>query len=88
MSRFRAALRIGHLNWLKRIYGYLKKFGSAAIRIRLAEPNLGELPDQNFDWCHTVYGNVQELLPRDATKPLGKTVTTITYTDANLFTIY
>jgi hypothetical protein len=44
MSRFRAAPRIGHLNRLKRIYGYLKKFASAAIRIRLAEPNLGELP--------------------------------------------
>jgi hypothetical protein len=32
-----------------------------------------------------VYGNVQELLPRDAPKPLGKTVTTITYTDADLY---
>jgi hypothetical protein len=32
-----------------------------------------------------VYGNVQEVLPRDAPKPLGKTETTITYTDANLY---
>jgi hypothetical protein len=84
-SRFRAAPRIGHLNRLKVIYGYLKKFASAVIRIRLEEPNLGELPDQNFDWCHTVCGNVQELLPIDSPKPLGKTVTTITYTDANLY---
>jgi hypothetical protein len=73
------------LNRLKRIYGYLKKFASAAICLRLVEPNLGELPDKNFDWCHTVYGNVQELLPRDAPKTLGKAVTTITYTDANLY---
>jgi hypothetical protein len=58
MSWFRAAPRIGHLNRLKRIYGYLKKFASAAIRLRLVEPNLGELPDKIFDWCHTVYGNV------------------------------
>jgi hypothetical protein len=76
---------MGHLNRLKRMYGYLKKFASAAIRVRLLEPDLGELPDQNFDWCHSVYGNIQELLPRHAPKPLGKTVTTITYTDANLY---
>jgi Reverse transcriptase (RNA-dependent DNA polymerase) len=49
MSRFRAAPRLGHLNRLKRMYGYLKKFGSAAIRVRLLEPDFGELPEQNFD---------------------------------------
>jgi hypothetical protein len=31
MSHFRAAPRIGHLNRLKRMHGYLKKFASAAI---------------------------------------------------------
>jgi hypothetical protein len=72
--RFRAAPRIEHLNRLKRMYGYLKKFASAAIRVRLLEPDLGELPDQDFDWT-----------PRDAPRPLGKAVTTITYTDANLY---
>jgi hypothetical protein len=73
------------LNRLKRIYGYLKKFASAAIHVRLLEPDLWELPDQDFDWCHSVYGNVEELVPKDAPKPLGKPVTTITYTDANLY---
>jgi hypothetical protein len=33
----------------------------------------------------SVYGNVEELLPKDAPKPLGKAVTTITYTDANFY---
>jgi hypothetical protein len=47
MSRFHAAPRLGHLTRLKRMYGYLKKFVSAAIRVRLWEPDLGELPDQN-----------------------------------------
>jgi hypothetical protein len=32
MSRFRSAPRAGHLSRLKWIYGYLKKFASAAIR--------------------------------------------------------
>jgi Reverse transcriptase (RNA-dependent DNA polymerase) len=38
MSQFRAAPSIGNLNRLKKIYGYLKKFSSAAIRVRLVEP--------------------------------------------------
>jgi hypothetical protein len=49
MTRFWAAPRLAHLNQLKRIYGYLKKFSSAAIRVRLLEPDLGELPTQNSD---------------------------------------
>jgi hypothetical protein len=66
MSRFCAAPRIGHLNRLKRMYGYLKKFASAAIRVRLLEPDLGELLDQDFYWCHSVYGHIEELTPRDS----------------------
>jgi hypothetical protein len=85
MSRFRASPRLGHLDWLKRIYGYLKNFSIAAIRVRLQEPDLGELPTQNFDRCHSVYSNVNELIPKYSPKPLGKPVTTITYTDANLY---
>jgi hypothetical protein len=85
MSRFCAAPRIGHLNHLKHMYGYLKKFESAAIRVRLLEPDLGERPEQTFDWFRSVYGQVEELLPKDAPKPLGKAITTITYTDANIY---
>jgi hypothetical protein len=34
---------------------------------------------------HSVYGNVNELIPKDSPKLLGKPVTTITYTDVNLY---
>ena len=85
MSRFRVAPRKGHLERLKRMYGYLKKFASAAIRVRVLEPDFSDLPNQDFDWCQTVYGNVEELLPTNAPKPLGNPVTTITYVDANLY---
>jgi hypothetical protein len=60
MSRFRTAPRQGHLNRLKRIYGYLKKFSSAEIRIRTNEPVFNELPAQDFDWYHSVYGEVKD----------------------------
>jgi hypothetical protein len=72
----------GHLERLKRIYDYLKKFLSAAIRVR---PDLDDLTNQEFDWCHTAYGKVEELLPQDAPKPLRNMVTTVTYMDANLY---
>ena len=85
ISRYRVAPRIDHLNRLKIMYGYLKKFSSAAMRVKILEPDLSNLPDQDFEWCHTVYGNVEELLPKGAPKPLGNAVTTVTYTDANLY---
>ena len=85
MSRFRVAPRHGHLDRLKRIYGYLRKFPNAAIRVRVAKPDFKDLPEQEFEWCQSVYGNVKELLPTDAPRPLGNSVTTVTYTDANLY---
>jgi hypothetical protein len=85
MSRFHVAPRKGHLERLKRIYGYLKKFSSAAIGVRTSQPDLDDLHNQEFDCCHTVYGKVEELLPRDTLKPLGNMVTRVTYVDANLY---
>ena len=49
------------------------------------QSNFKDLPEQNFDWCHTVYGSVEELIPKDAPKPLGREDLTVTYTDANLY---
>ena len=36
------------------------------------------------DWSYIDYGNVQEIIPNDCPKPLGKSVTTTTTLDANL----
>ena len=52
-------------------------------RFRTAELDYSYLPDQNFDWAHTVYGHVQEITPDDIADPLGKPVTTTTTVDAN-----
>ena len=48
------------------------------------EPDYSYLPEQNFDWTHTVYCHVQEIIPQDIPDPLGKTVTSMTTVDANL----
>ena len=45
MSSFRAAPREGHLDRVKRIFGYLAKFKHATVRVRVSEPDCSSLPD-------------------------------------------
>ena len=85
MSRFRAAPRKGHLDRVKRIYGYLCKMKHATIRIRTEEPDYSDIPDPDYNWAYSIYGDVQELRPSDAPVALGNRVTLTTYVDANLY---
>ena len=85
MSSFRAAPRHGHLERIKRICGYLSKFRSACIRIRTEEPDYSDLPQHEYDWSRTIYGQVTERQAPDAPIPRGKPVVTTTYKDANLY---
>ena len=84
MSRFRSAPRKGHLERLQRVYGYVLKTKHYSTRYRTEEPDYTYLPDMKHDWSYTVYGNIQEIIPHDCPKPLGKSVTTTTALDANL----
>ena len=68
---------------LKRIYSYAIRTKDYAIRFRTDQPDYSMLPDQDFDWTYSVYGNVQEILPDDMPDPLGEAVTTTTTMDAN-----
>jgi hypothetical protein len=84
MSGFRVAPRVGHLDRLKRICGYLSKMKHGCIRVRTGEPDYSDMDETKYDWSHTVYGDVKEEKPRDAPKPLGKRVILTSYVDANL----
>ena len=84
MSSFRAAPRKGHLDRLKRMYGYLAKFDTACIRIRTEEPDLSGLPTPAYQWSDSVYDESPEEIPKDAPEPLGKYVQFTHYVDANL----
>ena len=84
MSRVRAAPRQGHMDRLKRIYSYAIRTKDYAIRFRTELPDYSFLPDHDFDWTYSVYGNVHEILPDDMPEPLGEAVTTTTTMDANL----
>ena len=68
---------------LKRIYVYVIRTKDYATRFRTTQPDYSYITDQNFDWAHTVYGHVQEIIPDDIPHPLGKPATTTTL-DANL----
>ena len=84
MSSFRTAPRMGHLDRVKRIFGYLAKMKNATIRIRTEEPDYSDIPDFHFDWSKSVYGDPKEEIPKDAPEPLGKYVTLTHFVDANL----
>ena len=86
MSSYRIAPREGHLERLKRIIGYVKRHPDGAIRFRTNIPDHESIGNQsNFDWCSSVYGNVQEEIPHDMPVPKGKIMRTTTYQDANLY---
>jgi hypothetical protein len=85
MSSFRVAPRVGHLERLKRVTGYLVKMKQGAIRVRTDKPDYSQLPGNTYDWTRSVYGNVTEEMPTDAPKPKGKSVVLTTYVDANLY---
>ena len=74
----------GHLERLRRIYGYLSKMRFAAIRLRTEEPDYSDIPEHEYDWSNSVYGSLGEITPTDAPEPLGKFVTLTHFVDANL----
>ena len=83
MSRFKLAPKVGHIERMKRIYGYLSRTKHYALRFRTEEPNYMHLPELEYDWTR-IYGNVLEEIPKDAPEPLGKSATMATFLDANL----
>ena len=83
MSRFRLAPKVGHIERMKRIYGYLSRTKHYALRLRTDEPNYMHLLDLEYDLTR-IYGVVLEEIPKDAPEPLGKSVTTTRFLDANL----
>ena len=50
MSSFRVAPRQGHLDRLKRIYGYLSKMRHGAVRFRTGSPGFSAIPRTEYDW--------------------------------------
>ena len=84
LSSFRVAPRKGHLDRMRRVYGYVSKMRHGAIRFRVGVPDYSDINIPDSDWAKTIYGNVVEEIPHDAPRPLGPEVVMTTYVDANL----
>ena len=84
MSKIRAAPGQGHIDKLTMIYSNAIRTKDYAIRFRTDQPDYSSLPDQDFYWTYSVYGEVKNILPDDMPEPLGKAVVTTTTMDANL----
>jgi hypothetical protein len=85
LSRFRTLPRKGHLDRAKRVVGYLARMKHGGIRFRTDEPDYSAIPDPEYEWEFSVYGDVEEDVPQDAPKPLGRFVVLTHYKDANLY---
>ena len=85
LSRFRAAPREGHMERVKRVYGYISKMRNSVIRVLTEEPDFSMYPEKMYDWCYTAYGGAKEEEPDDAPRPLGKRVVHSCHVDANLY---
>jgi hypothetical protein len=73
LSSFRAQPRQGHLNRIKCIYGFLCRFRHFKLQFRVDEPDYSGIPKiPDYDWKHSVYGNLTEDIPADAPPPLDK----------------
>ena len=87
LSRFHHCPRQGHIDCLKRVCGYIRKFPQGAIRFHMGIPDhesiFGEQPNK-YDWMETVYSCPTEVISEDAPEPKGNLVRTSTYCDANL----
>ena len=57
----------------------------AILRIRTDKPDFSSIPEKHYEWTNTCYAGAEEILPHDAPRPLGKSVLTSHYVDANLF---
>lgn len=84
MSRFCAIPRVGHLERLKGIIGYLCKFIQYRICFRTKELDYTIIQDTTESWDFEVYKDAREILTNDAPPPKGNRVTMTSYFDANL----
>jgi hypothetical protein len=85
MSSYFCAPPQGHVNWLKRVYGYLRRNPYSATCFCVEIPNQEALatPHQS-NWSYAIYRPVTEERPPDQPLPRGKPMRTTTYKDANL----
>jgi lipopolysaccharide assembly outer membrane protein LptD (OstA) len=72
MSRFSMAPREGHMDAMKRVFGYLKKFPKGRIVIDPAYRDNSKYQTTNYDNWKEFYPDAKEQLPNEMPIPFGK----------------
>ena len=83
MSAHLALTRLGHLEQLIYIFGYLKAHPNRKLAFYAAHPNIDERRFKNYDW-YDFYRRAKEAIPTDCPEALGKSMSTHCFVDSDL----
>ena len=82
MARYANAPREGHMNAMRRIFGYLRNYAKLAITYDARMPDLSLYTPSVYDWFRA-YPGVEEELPPDMLPPRGNPVKIHGFFDAS-----
>lgn len=82
MSSHMAAPRIGHLQQLLHMLGYLKRVPKLTLAFDPRHPEIDEQRFHKYDW-HDFYRDAKEEIPHDFPSPRGHEITTHCFVDAS-----
>ena len=83
MSAHLALPRLGHLEQLHHMFGYLKEHPKRKIAFDPSDPKIDERRFQSFDW-EDFYRDAKEPIPGDMPPPRGNYMSTHVFVDADL----
>ena len=82
MSSYLASPRIGHLQEVYHMFGYLKQKPKRKLGFDPSEPDISEKMFKEYNW-EDFYKDAKEAIPKDAPEPRGNPVTTHCFVDAD-----
>ena len=82
MSTYMASPRVGHLNQLYRMFGFLKLYPKRKLAFDPMHPKISEKMFKLYDWCN-FYRDTKESIPGDMPRPRGNPMSTHCFVDAS-----
>jgi hypothetical protein len=82
MSKYLVQPRVGHLNELYHLFGYLKSHDHSRIVLDASRPTIDERRFLKQDWME-FYRDTKEPIPPNTPEPRGKSVMVSCFVDAN-----
>ena len=82
LSTHLAMPRVGHLDQVYRMFGYLKLYPKRKLAFDPQHPIISERAFCSFDW-HDFYRGVEEAIPGDMPAPRGNAMSTHCFVDAS-----